>query len=82
MGKIHPISLKLNFTPNFMGCYGLIKMEKSLFLKIAQKIGLRFGRVILYTMKRTKILFFTLPDVAKRFDLKIITKICDKNLLK
>jgi len=24
MGKVLPISLKLNFTPNILGCYGLI----------------------------------------------------------
>jgi len=26
MGRILPISLKLNFTPNALGCYGLIKV--------------------------------------------------------
>jgi len=25
MGKIPPIPLKLNFTPNTLGCYGLIE---------------------------------------------------------
>jgi len=34
MGKILRISLKLNFTPNTLGCYGLFKAKKYCYFLI------------------------------------------------
>jgi len=33
IGKILPISLKLNFTPNTLGCYGLIRIKLTTLIK-------------------------------------------------